>query len=285
MRVPPIPRRLALAGVALACLISLAHGQPQAQVKGASPMSAVRPADTFVAGPGDTLRVTVFQNQDLTLEVRVDADGRITYPFLGLLQVGGRTPSEIETLIARGLEERQVLKRPQVSVTMPQFRSQQIAVLGNVNRPGKYPLELPLTVSDALALAGGLTQLGGDSVVLSRIEDGKTRNIEIDLAQMFVPGAGRMDDLALRPGDVIFAHRYPVFYIYGEVQRPGAFRLERQMTLMQALSTGGGITLRGTERGIRVTRRDAQGKTYTVEADLATKLEADDVIYVRESMF
>lgn len=240
---------------------------------------------TLVLGAGDLLRIAVFQNADLTLETRVDGDGRITYPFLGVLEVGGRTTADVERLVARGLEQGNVLKRPQVSVTMTQFRSQQVAVLGFVNRPGQYVLDMAYSVTGALAQAGGVAPGGADVAVLSRLQDGKPTLTEVDLVQMYRPDAPRSTDLQMQPGDVLYVHRAPAFYVYGEVQRPGAQRLEREMTVMQALAAGGGLTPRGTERGLRITRRGADGSLVTEEVGLDTRLRADDVLFVRESLF
>lgn len=240
---------------------------------------------TLTLGAGDLLRIAVFQNADLTLETRVDGDGRITYPFLGTLDVGGRNTADVERLIARGLEQASVLKRPQVSVSLAQFRSQQVAVLGFVNRPGQYVLDMHYSVTGALAQAGGVAPGGADTAVLSRVRDGRPTLTEIDLVQMYRPGAPRAEDLQMQPGDVLYVHRAPAFYVYGEVQRPGAQRLERDMTVMQALAAGGGLTPRGTERGLRITRRGADGSPATEEVGLDTRLQPDDVLFVRESLF
>jgi polysaccharide export outer membrane protein len=79
--------------------------------------------------------------------------------------------------------------------------------------------------------------------------------------------------------------RQPQIYIYGEVQRPGPIRLERNMTLMQALATGGGLTQRGTEKGIRVHRRDASGSVQAITPGMDDRVQDGDVVYVRESLF
>jgi len=84
---------------------------------------------------------------------------------------------------------------------------------------------------------------------------------------------------------VIYVHRAPVFYIYGEVQRPGAYRVERGMTVMQALALGGGPTIRGTERGLRLHRREAGGKVQTIEPAMSEPVRGDDVLYIKESLF
>ena len=261
----------------------LAVVQPPATA-GAMPLPAAT-GKTLRLGPGDVVRIVVFQNADLTLECRVDGEGRITYPFLGALDVGGMTAAEVELLVARGLEQREVLRRPQVSAQVVQFRSQQVSVLGFVNRPGQYVLDLAYTLSGALAQAGGVSPGGADSAVLSRLEEGRPVSREIDLVRMFRPGAAREGDVALQGGDVIYVHRAPSFYVYGEVQRPGQQRLERDMTVMQALAAGGGLTPRGTERGLRVTRRMPAGEMNTIDVTPDTRLAPDDVLYVRESLF
>jgi polysaccharide export outer membrane protein len=92
-------------------------------------------------------------------------------------------------------------------------------------------------------------------------------------------------DLELAGNDVLFVERAPRFYIYGEVQRAGPFKLERGMTVLQALSTGGGLTARGTERGIRIKRRDASGKLQVLDAKHDDLVQVDDVVYVKESLF
>jgi polysaccharide export outer membrane protein len=97
--------------------------------------------------------------------------------------------------------------------------------------------------------------------------------------------ARREDDLLVANGDTVFVERAPLVYIYGEVQRPGAMRLERGMTLMQALATGGGLTQRGTEKGLRVHRRAADGKVQVIQPAMDDPLREGDVVYVRESLF
>ena len=86
-------------------------------------------------------------------------------------------------------------------------------------------------------------------------------------------------------GDVIYVHRAPVFYIYGEAQRPGAYRIERDMTVQQALAQGGGTTQRGMEYWIRLHRRNASGQVERISPDFNEPVKANDVIYIRESLF
>ena len=114
--------------------------------------------------------------------------------------------------------------------------------------------------------------------------NGKPFRKEIDFPSIFVADS-QVEDLVLQNDDIVFVDRSPIIYFYGEVQRPGAMRLERDMTLMQALASAGGINQRGTEKGIRVNRRDASGKVQVLNLGMQDKLQKDDVIYVRESLF
>lgn len=284
--------RAALRGLALlACLLLLVLGTSMASAQGAanagsnSGLNAGAARDGFVIGPGDILKLTVFQYPDLTTETRVTANGSVGLPLVGEVAVAGMRPIDAERKVADLLREGGFVKQAQVTLVVSQFRSQQVAVLGNVNRPGKYPLELPYTISDVLALAGGVSPTGADTVVLSRTENGAVKTFEIDLPQLFMPPGNRSADIPLISGDVLYVHRFPLFFIYGEVQRPGSYRVERNMTVMQALSTGGGLTLRGTERGVRLDRRGADGKIATLRPQMTDPVQPEDVIYIRESLF
>lgn len=242
-------------------------------------------AREYVLGSGDVIRITVFQNPDLTVDTRVTESGTITFPLIGQLQVGGLTVPAAEKQIADKLREGGFVLKPQVNILPVQIRGNQVSVLGQVNRPGRFPIEIANTkVSDMLATAGGATVNGADVVTLVGVRDGKAFRTEIDVPSLFQV-EGNASDIVVQGGDTLYVHRAPVFYIYGEVNRPGSFRLERNMSVMQGLATGGGITLRGTDRRIRLHRRDASGKVQTIEPDLNQPLLADDVIYVRESLF
>ena len=239
----------------------------------------------YVLGPGDILRITVFQNPDLTTETRVSEVGTLSFPLIGSVQVGGLSLSQGEKKIADMLREGRFVQKPQVTLLPTQIRSSQVAVLGHVNRPGRYPLEtVNMRLSDMLATAGGIATAGADTVVLMGTREGRAIRREIDIPTLFLKGDAA-GDVPLTGGDVLYVNRAAVFYIYGEVQRAGAFRLEREMTVMQGLAAGGGLTVRGTEKGLRVHRRDADGKLQVIEPKLDEPLKVDDVIYVRESLF
>ena len=236
-------------------------------------------------GAGDTLRIGVFQNPDLTTEVRVSESGVISYPLLGSVELGGLTVAAAEKKIADMLKEGKFVQQPQVNIVMTQIRGNQVSVLGQVNRPGRYPLETFNThLSDVLALAGGATNTGSDSAILTGTRNGKPFRKEIDIPSLFLEGR-RKEDILVEGGDSIYVNRAPMYYIYGEVQRPGSYRVERNMTLMQALAQSGGPTLRGTQNNMKIFRRDVNGKLGENSLDLTAPVREEDVLFVRESLF
>jgi polysaccharide export outer membrane protein len=236
-------------------------------------------------GPGDVVRITVYNNPDLTTEAQVTQQGRITFPLIGEVQIGGIEKGQAEQIIARRLGEGGFVVKPQVNVLVLGFKSQQISVLGQVNRPGKYPIEQASTLADLLAIAGGVAQGGGDIVThITRSPDGNVTKREIDINEALRNG-NLEKNFPVANGDIIFVPRAPLFYIYGEVQRPGAYRLEKDMTVMQALSVGGGLNVRGTQRGIRINRNPENGKLVTLEGKVSDLVQENDVIFVKESLF
>ena len=261
----------------------LAGGASAQAVSSAKPAVAA-PAE-YMLGSGDVLRVLVFQNPDLTLETRVTEAGLVSYPLLGNVRLGGLSVTAAEKTIADGLRNGNFVKSPQVTIVVLQVRGNQASVLGQVNRPGRYPLEVAdMRLTDLLALAGGTASSGADLVVVTGTRKGQPFREEIDLHSLFAAG-GSAKDLLVLNGDVVWIDRQPLVYIYGEVQRPGPMRLERGMTLMQALATGGGLTQRGTEKGIRVHRKAADGAIKIMQTVLDARMEDGDVVYVRESLF
>jgi polysaccharide export outer membrane protein len=238
-----------------------------------------------ILGEGDSIRITVFQNPDLSTETRISERGAITFPLIGEVQLAGLTPAGAEARIAERLAKGKFLVKPQVSVNLVQVRSRQVSVLGQVARPGRYPLDdTSSRLTDILALAGGVSPTGDDSVTVTMKRDGKTVTVDVDVPAMYRTG-DLSKNIRLENGDVIYVQRAPVFYIYGEVQRAGSYRLEQGMTVMQALSVGGGVTPRGTDRGLKIRRRGPDGTLRTVDARLTDVVESNDVIYVRESWF
>lgn len=258
--------------------------QAQAQAQNQTAAQEVRKME-YRLGAGDTIRVNVFQNPDLTLETRVSENGTVTYPLIGEVKLGGLGIGEAERTIAGKLRDGGYVRQPQVNILVTQVRGNQVSVLGLVGKPGRYPIETFNTrVSDMLASAGGIAPTGADSLIITGVREGKSFKKEIDIPSLFM-GDNSPQDLEVAAGDVIYVHRAPMYYIYGEVQKAGSYRLERDMTVLQALAQGGGLTARGTERGMRLHRRSGDGKVSVLDPKMDQTLQPDDVIYVRESLF
>lgn len=245
--------------------------------------SFAEPEDQLV--PGDNIRVTVFENPDLTTEARISARGSIRFPLVGNIQLAGLTPTNATELIASKLREGNFIRHPQVNLSVIQGQTRQVSVLGQVSRPGRYPIdEAGANLTAILAQAGGLTPSGDDIVTVIRTHDGNTQKFDIDTQKMYRNG-DRSADMAMENGDTVYVRRAPMFYIYGEIQRAGAYRLESDTSVMRALSVGGGMTVRGTQRGVRIHRRTTDGTLTQVDAELGDLVQADDIIYVSESLF
>lgn len=239
----------------------------------------------YTLGPGDVLRIQVFQSADLTVEARISESGVISYPLLGVVKLAGLSPQQAETLISTRLKEGKFLQNPQVTLNVLQFRSQQVSVLGQVARPGRYPLETTgMRLSEILSVAGGVAPTGADSVILMTTRNGRPQRLEIDLVDMFTSG-DLSKDVVLQAGDTLYVNRAPNYFVYGQVQRPGQYALDRGMTVAQAIAKGGGLTLRGTDRGVRLHRRIGERNIQVLEPKLDDPVKADDLIFIRESIF
>lgn len=236
-------------------------------------------------GPGDQVRITVFRNPDLTTEARITEKGSVPFPLLGEVPLAGLTPTQAAARIADRLKQGRFVVNPEVTVAAMQVNSRQVSVLGNVNKPGRYALDSATgRLTDLLALAGGIAPGGSDQVSLITTRNGKTTTTNVDLPAMLRNG-DLSKNVELQAGDTLFVHRAPMVYIYGEVQKAGAYRVEKDMTVMQVLAMGGGLTPRGTQRGIRIERKEGDGQVHRIDAKLSDPVRSDDVIYVRESLF
>lgn len=257
-----------------------AGATPGAGGGGNAPASA-----DYKLGAGDQIRVQVYQNPDLTVETRVSEQGTINYPLIGAIELGGTTIGEAEKKIASALRSGNYLKQPQVNIVLLQVRGNQVAVLGQVQKPGRFPLETTNTrVSDLLAAAGGVTPMGDDTLIVTGTRNAQPFRKVIDIPGLFLNSRGQ-DDILVQGGDTIFVNKAPVYYIYGEAQRPGPYRIERGMTVQQAVAQGGGPTARGSLNRLRLTRVGPDGRQVETDARLGDPVLPNDVIFVRESLF
>src|SRR5262245_9110363 len=230
---------------------------------------------------GDLARVTVFGSPELSAELRISQTGSITCPLIGPVQVAGKSSGEVEKLLAQKYVDGGFLKQPQIAVLVVEYESQKVSVLGLVAKPGQYALRANGNIMDMLAEAGGFVpQTAADEATLLRADGSKEA---IDLDALF--RGDQRQNITVLGGDRLYVPRAEQFYIYGQVQKPGMYHLERHMTVTRAISAAGGLTARGSERRVVLKRRDEKGKEKEYSARGTDTVGPDDVLFVKESLF
>ena len=263
---------------------------------GVAPVRAEEPRP-YIIGPKDVIAVSVFNQPQLTGKYVVESDGMLTFPLLGRLAAGGLTLRALEDQLRERLA-RGYLKDPQVAVTIDQYRSQQIFVMGEVRQPGAVPLTGPITLLEALARAGSTTERAGmealivrspespgtpDAAVLERAQRGE--NAETLRANLQSLQSGELaQNIALWPGDTVFVPRAEPVVVTGQVRSAGEYILRRPMTVRQVLALAGGVTERGSTRRIQILRQ-VDGTETPIDADLKDPVRPGDTIVVRERLF
>jgi polysaccharide export outer membrane protein len=239
-----------------------------------------KPED-YRLGAGDLLKIVVFDHDELSVDARISQTGNITFPLVGQVPVAGLSTRDAELLLAQHLMDGGFVKQPQVSVLVSEYQSQKVSVMGQVTKAGQYPLDASKKVLDVLAMAGGvLNDTAADDATLVRADGNR---VTIDLQKLF-DGDPTMN-LSVHDGDTVFVRHAPQFYIYGEVQHPGEYRLARNTTISQAISIGGGLTPRGTQRGAIIKRMDVQGKERKYSVGDEDVLQPNDVLLIKASLF
>ena len=196
-------------------------------------------------GPNDVIRIQVFGEEDLTVESRVGGDGKLNYPLLGVLQVGGQTTEALQAELTKRLADGYV-RMPKVSVSIVRHRN--VYVTGEVKAPGGFPFEDGLTAQKAITMAGGFTEKAAKAVLsITR----RTANQEGTLSAQL--------DTALLPDDLIVVGQLQKFYLMGEVTRPGQYPHEDLLTVKKAVSLAGGFTEKAEKLPLRVTRGTQSG--------------------------
>ena len=235
-------------------------------------------------GPDDVLRISVYGYEDLKTETRVSAEGHISIPLIGEVDASSKSSMELEKTIAARLIDGGFIQDAQVTVTVLEHVSQQVSVLGYVKNPGRYPLNSDSSIVDLIAMAGGINEMGDSKVVVTREVNGKPKKQELNL-QIYLENAENVTPFKMQKGDMVYVPKAPMFYIYGEVQHPGGYRIEPEVSVVKALSIGGGLTLRGTENGIVIKRKDSSSALREIDAELGDAVLKDDVVYVGERWF
>jgi polysaccharide export outer membrane protein len=249
----------------------------------------------YVVGTNDVLTITVYNQAQLSGKFVVEADGTFAYPLLGRVAAGGLSIRAVEDKVRQGLAGG-FLKDPQITVTVDQYRSQQIFVMGEVKQPGPFPFTGSMTLIEALARAGSVTERAGTEAVIVRSLTGAaaapasipTANaaggdtIRVDLQKL--QSGTLAQNVMLRPGDTIFVPRAETVFVSGQVRVPGEYPIRAGMTVRQALALAGGVTDRGSARRVQIIRV-VNGKEMTIGGDLQKTVQAGDTIVVNERFF
>lgn len=243
------------------------------------------PGPLLQLGAGDSVAILVYGQPDMSATVYVSDDGSIPVPLAGPVQIAGLSPASAAGRIELALKRGNFLVDPHVTLTVTQSRSQRVSVLGQVGTPGRYAIESNTSIIDLLAQAGGVTETGSETVYLLRADpQGREVRYPINIKEL-TDGMKALPTQGLRGGDSIFVPRAEQFYIYGEVNQPGKFRIESGMTVIQAIARAGGISIRGSQRRVEIKRHAADGNYVTSKAKPNDPVQADDVIRVKESIF
>jgi len=218
-------------------------------------------AQDYRVGGYDVMEIMVYEEEDLSREaVRISAAGSISFPLIGRLNVDGLTTSEIEGLIADKLAEGGFILDAHVSVNVVEYKSKQYMVLGSVKEPGTYPLQAKEKVLDAVSRAGGIDfEQGGKTGIIIRTIDPNTINqkkivIRIELTEL-LKGGDQLSNILLEDQDLLYIPKADYFYIIGQVQKPGSYPyLEKEITVVEAISQAGGFTPIASRNKTRIIR-------------------------------
>jgi polysaccharide biosynthesis/export protein len=246
------------------------------------PAAQLAPAK-YMIGPQDLLKITVFDETDLTNSYRVDSDGFITFPYINRVSAGGLTLGELQDRI-RTLLSAGYIKNPQVRVEIGEFKSQSVLVSGEVRAPGKITMTGTMTLLEALAAAGSATSAASSELTIAHPKHGAEGDADLVHINWKDLQLGKGTDLALQDGDIINIPKAQTFFITGQVRNGGGFVLEPGMTVQQAIALAGGLTERGSDRRITATRLK-DGKSVEVSLKLEDKVQANDTIIIPQRFF
>jgi polysaccharide biosynthesis/export protein len=248
----------------------------------------------YLLGPEDVIEITVWGHEDLKRTIPVSLEGTITFPMIDEVRARGKSTQQLEKELARKLGEG-FITNPQITVTVKEYKSQKVFIMGEVKNPGTYPVTKDNNLLFALSQAGGFTKDAGEEVVIIRPRSPQRRGItleEADVKHETIIKVNLKDALAgslrqnipIRDGDSIVVPPMPYFFVMGEVKNPGKYNLERGMTVLMGISMGGGTTPKAAQGRTKIVR-EIEGKKAEISVKMETLVEKGDTIIVPESFF
>jgi polysaccharide biosynthesis/export protein len=241
----------------------------------------------YTIGAYDVLSITVWGQSDLSKDYQVDAQGFVPFPLLGRVKAGGLTVTQLAAHLTT-LLEKDYLVNPQVIVTVKEYLSKKIQVIGEAEKPGLFYLTGPTTVLEALARAGGLTKAAGKQLFVVRTprnpdgtSTGGSAMLRVSLDKL--RAGDTSEDISLEDGDTIVVPRtQAAFFVLGEVNRPGTFPLDKDTTVLDAITIAGGFNEKAQPGAMRIIRRIADGGQETLPVDLASAAGADRMVKLED---
>jgi polysaccharide export outer membrane protein len=283
---------LALSLVAL--FVTVPVRAQQLKSAGAPPPSSGIPLSRsanakLVIGPGDLLTVSVFNVSDLQQTVRVSENGDASLSLVGKMHLADLTVAEAQTAIEDAYRTKKMLLDPHVNVLVTEYGTAGVSVLGEVAKPGVYPLLGPHTLLDMISTAGGLTQFAGGSVSI-RSRDGLEQTVQLDAND---PQNALARDVQLHPSDTVVISRAAVVYVVGDVGKPGGFEMQNngRLTVLQAIALASGVNKTASLSHAKIIHKGASGYEYADLhlADLLhgkvadQELQPEDIVFVPNS--
>jgi polysaccharide export outer membrane protein len=244
--------------------------------------------ESLLIGPGDLLHLQVYDTPEMEQHARVTDAGNIPFSFLGDVRVAGFTPRQAAEQIEHRLVAAGVMLHPQVTVRVEAYATQNVSVMGEVQKPGIYEIDTRHKVVEVLAMAGGLTYVADRRITIERYGPSKQK---VSYYYSNAPGAALTDDPMVYPGDAVIVSKVPVVYVLGDVSKPGGYPINTnnsRMTVLQAIALAGyanHTAAVGKSKLVRETPTGVQEIDLAVGAMQKGKkpdvaLLPDDVVYV-----
>lgn len=240
--------------------------------------------------PGALLQMDVYGTPEMSARLRIDAQGEVTVPLIGLVRISGQSVVQAQATIAKALLEHEMLKDPQVNLNLLQYPTRHISVVGEVRTPGAIDLVEQRSLSEVLALAGGITTAAGGEIEVQRANaSGQIESQQIALTM----DQRSLGAIAIQPGDTVVVHRAGVIYVLGSVNRPGGYRMVNggALNVVQAVALAGGEALQASTRWAIIVRQSDRRieqiriplhKMETGEL-AAAQLQLNDALYIPTS--
>ena len=241
-------------------------------------------AQDYILGEGDLLTISVYDQPDLQLTVRISGDGLITLPLIGQLSAAGQSVNQLSDKIEALLADGYIIN-PQVNIFIEEFRSRKATILGEVAAPGLYELKGQTTFLELISTAGGLTRSAANKAIIHRNQvNNQKQVVTVDLFLLMEEGQASQN-IAVIDGDSIYIPKKKVFYVTGEVNRPNSYDYESGLTVIQALTKAGGINDKASPNRIKIIRSEDGHEQVLKQVKMDQLIQPNDVIVVPESYF